>query len=116
MTASSLPRPVPFRTLQSPIQPNPYVVVADDVWAKPSPFTLEPGKDADAGLFRDARTGFSHLLVGRPLLAVSRPQDPPVDAVVQLQDAPITIRYRTEPPTISAASPADLARLTAIRF
>jgi hypothetical protein len=109
-------RPPPFQTLESPMQPNPYVVVVDDPRETSSPFSLEEAKDDDATLFRDARTGFSHLLVGRPMLAVQRPHDPPVDAVIQLQDAPITIRYRLEPPSMSAASASDLARLTAIRF
>ena len=81
-----------------------------------SPFSLETGKDDDAGLFQDARTGFSHLLPGRPSLGRPRPGEPPADATVHLQDAPITLRYKLEPPTVRASSAGELARLTAERF
>lgn len=82
----------------------------------PSPFSLEIGKDDDAGLFQDARTGFSHLLPGRPSLAMPRPGDPPADATMHLQDAAVTVRYKLEPPSVRAPSAAELARLTAERF
>lgn len=82
-----------------------------------TPFSLSPGRD-DTALYQDARTGFSHLLPGRPTLGMPtlRPGEPPADAVVHLQDAPITIRYRMEPPSFAAASAAELARGTAARF
>ena len=81
------------------------------------PFALTAGRD-DTALYQDARSGFSHLLPGRPVLGMPahRPGDPPADAVVHLQDAPVTIRYRLEPPTFQAASAAELARGTAERF
>jgi hypothetical protein len=82
-----------------------------------TPFALSPGRD-DTALFQDARSGFSHLLPGRPMLGMSaqRPGHPPADAVVHLQDAPITIRYRLETPSFAAATAAELARGTAERF
>jgi hypothetical protein len=85
--------------------------------APPPPFALSPGRD-DTALYQDARTGFSHLLPGRPTLgmAPSRPGDPPADTVVHLQDAPIAIRYRLEAPSFVASSAAELARKTAERF
>ncbi|MDF2695353.1 MAG: hypothetical protein K0S65_3736, partial [Labilithrix sp.] len=67
-------------------------------------------------LLQDARTGFSHLLPGRPSVATPRPGDPPADVTIHLHDAPLTIRYRLETPTVSAPSVAELARLTAERF
>ena len=45
-----------------------------------------------------------------------RAGEPPTDAVIHLQDAPITIRYRIEPPSFAASSAAELARGTASRF
>lgn len=80
-----------------------------------SPFALTPSRD-DTALYQDARAGFSHLLPGRPTLGVPRPGDPPADAVIHLQDAPITIRYRLEPPSFAASSAAELAKGTAERF
>ncbi len=82
-----------------------------------SPFALSAGRD-DTGLYQDARGGFSHLLPGRPMLgiATARPGDPPADAIIHLQDAPITVRYRLEPPSFPASSAAELARGTAERF
>ncbi len=82
-----------------------------------SPFSLSPGRD-DTALYQDARTGFSHLLPGRPTLGMpaQRAGEPPADAVIHLQDAPITIRYRIEPPSFAAASAAELARGTAAQF
>lgn len=81
-----------------------------------SPFSLTPSHD-DIALFKDARAGFSHLVPGRPTLGMGnvRPGDPPADAVLHLQDAPVTIRYRLEPPSFAAATAADLARGTAER-
>lgn len=81
----------------------------------PSPFLLTLGKD-DTALFQDTRVAFSHLLPGRPSLARYAPGDPPADAVVRLEDAPIAIRYRLEPPAFAASSAAELARFTAERF
>ena len=85
--------------------------------APPAPFALSPGRD-DTALYQDARSGFSHLLPGRPTLgmAASRPGEQPTDAVVHLQDAPITIRYRLEAPSFAASSAAELARGTAERL
>lgn len=82
-----------------------------------TPFALTAGRD-DTALYQDARTGFSHLLPGRPVLGMAAhgPGDPPADAVVHLQDAPITLRYRLEPPSFPAATAAELARGTAERF
>lgn len=82
-----------------------------------SPFALSPGRD-DTGLYQDARAGFSHLLPGRPMLGMTtaRPGEPPCDSAIHLQDAPITIRYRLEPPMLAASSAAELAHATAERF
>ena len=82
-----------------------------------SPFSLSPRRD-DTALYHDARTGFSHLLPGRPVLGMPalREGEPPADAIIHLQDAPLTIRYRIEPPSFAAASAAELARGTAARF
>jgi hypothetical protein len=80
-----------------------------------TPFALVPLQD-DTGLFRDGRIGFSHLVPGRPGLGVPRPGDPPADAVVHLQDAPVSLRYRLEPPSFAAGSAAELAHGTAERF
>ncbi len=82
----------------------------------PSPFSLETGKDHDAGLFQDARTGFSHLLPGRPSLSPRPGDHPPADATVHLQDAPVTLRYKLEAPSVHASSAAELARITAERL
>jgi|GEM_PF-2506952 len=93
--------------------------------APPSPFSVEAARDDDAGLFQDARTGFSHLLPGRPSLPMPRaldprdprdPREPPADVVVHLQDVPVTVRYKLEAPSVHASSAAELARLTAERF
>lgn len=81
----------------------------------PSPFLLTLAKD-DTALFQDTRVGFSHLLPGRPSIGKPRPGDPPADAVVYLQDAPIAVRYRLEPPTMHASSASELARMTAERY
>jgi hypothetical protein len=85
--------------------------------ASGTPFALKPTRD-DVALYQDARAGFSHLLPGRPTLGMAtvKPGDPPADAVIHLQDAPITIRYRLEPPSFAAASAAELARGTAERY
>jgi hypothetical protein len=82
-----------------------------------SPFTLVAGRD-DTALFQDARAGFSHLLPGRPALGLAtlRPGDPPADATLHLQDAPITLRYRLEAPSFAASCAAELAHVTAERF
>src|SRR5262249_46645313 len=55
---------------------------------------------------------------GRPTLGMPRmrPGDPPADAIVHLQDVPVTIRYRLEPPQMSAPTAADVALETAKRF
>ena len=93
-----------------------------------TPFSLTPGRD-DTALYQDARASFSHLLPGRPTLGMATliaspapsawtPQsgEPPADATIHLQDAPITIRYRLEPPSFAASSAAELARGTAEHF
>jgi hypothetical protein len=81
-----------------------------------SVFLLTPSRD-DTSLFQDSRIGFSHLVPGRPTLGTTaRPGDPPADAVMHLQDAPITIRYRVEPPAFAAPSAAELARGMAERY
>ena len=82
-----------------------------------TPFALTLARD-DTALYQDSRAGFSHLLPGRPTLGVAtqRPGDPPADAVIHLQDAPITIRYRLESPSFAASSAGELARGTAERF
>jgi hypothetical protein len=69
----------------------------------------------DTALFVDARVSFSHLLPGRPTLGMLRPNEP-ADAVVHLQDAPVTLRYRVESPSFLAGSAAELAHGTAERF
>lgn len=82
-----------------------------------SPFVLTPHRD-DTGLFQDWRIGFSHLVPGRPRLGPAnvRPQQPPADAVLHLQDAPIVVRYRVEAPFFAAPTQADLARATVERY
>jgi hypothetical protein len=81
-----------------------------------SPFGLEPGKD-DTALFKDARGGFSHLLPGRPVLGLgARPGEPPADAVIHLQDAPITVRYSLAPPSFPASDALDAVRGTAAAY
>jgi hypothetical protein len=102
--ASSAPHPAPVSPSSAPPPPG-----------GARPFALSPLRD-DTALYQDARAGFSHLLPGRPTLGTARPGDPPSDAVIYLQDAPITIRYRLEPPSFAAASAGDLARGTAERF
>jgi len=78
-----------------------------------SPFGLEPRKD-DTALFKDARAAFSHLLPGRPVMGLgARPGDPPADAVLHLQDAPITVRYTLAPPAFAAPDALEAVRLTA---
>lgn len=81
----------------------------------PSAFGLVPGKE-DTSLFRDTRIPFSHLLPGRPVLGIPTPHDPPSDAVLHLQDAPITVRYRLTPPGFAAPTAAHLAHMTATRW
>jgi hypothetical protein len=81
-----------------------------------SPISLEPGRDDDVALYQDARTGFSHLLPGRPGLGIAGPNDPICDATIHLQDAPITIRYKLESPMVVAPTSAEIARQTATRF
>jgi hypothetical protein len=49
-------------------------------------------------------------------MAVGRPGEPPADASVHLQDAPISLRYRLESPSFAARSAAELARVTAERY
>lgn len=81
-----------------------------------SPFGLEPSKD-DTALFKDARAGFSHLLPGRPVLGLgARPGEPPADAVIHLQDAPITTRYTLAPPAFAAPDAQEAVRLTAASY
>ena len=82
-----------------------------------TPCALTPYRD-DTALYKDSRAGFSHLLPGRPTLGMvtPRPGDPPADAVIHLQDAPITIRYRLQSPSFAATSAGELARGTAERF
>jgi hypothetical protein len=87
----------------------------------PSPFALARSHD-DTALYQDGRTGFSHLLPGRPRFA--RPDAggsgphaafaPYADALLVLEDAPITIRYRLEPPRVNAPTAQDVAHLTAV--
>lgn len=48
-------------------------------------------------------------------MSVQRPGEPPADVAIHLQDAPITIRYRLEPPSFAAPSAGELARGTAER-
>jgi hypothetical protein len=78
-----------------------------------SPFGLEPGKD-DTALFKDARAAFSHLLPGRPVLGLGgRAGEPPADALIHLQDAPITVRYTLAPPAFAVPDALEAVRLTA---
>ena len=105
--ASYAPHAVP--NSPTPLPPAP-------PWGANSPFALMPARD-DTALYQDSRTGFSHLLPGRPALGmVTRGGDPPADAAVHLQDAPITIRYRLDPPSFAAASAPELARGTAEQY
>lgn len=81
-----------------------------------SPFGLEPTKD-DTALFKDARAGFSHLLPGRPVLGLGgRAGEPPADAVIHLQDAPVTMRYVLAPPAFAASDALEAVRLTASSY
>jgi hypothetical protein len=81
-----------------------------------SPFGLEPGKD-DTALYKDARAAFSHLLPGRPVLGLGgRPGEPPADAVIHLQDAPITVRYALAPPAFAVPDALEAVRLTASSY
>lgn len=82
----------------------------------PSPFGLEPGKD-DTALFKDARAAFSHLLPGRPVLGLGgRPGEPPADALIHLQDAPITVRYTLAPPAFAVPDAIEAVRATAATY
>jgi len=63
----------------------------------------------DTALLQDMRIGFSHLLPGRPSLAAG---DASADAIVYLQDAPVTLRYRVEAPGFAAPTAGELARVT----
>jgi hypothetical protein len=49
-------------------------------------------------------------------MATPRAGEPPADAIVHLQDAPITVRYKIEPPSFVAGSAAELARGIATQF
>lgn len=100
--------PSPTPPLPSGYTPRPSPV-------PPSPFLLTLGKD-DTALFQDTRIGFSHLLPGRPAIAQARAGDPAADATVSIQDAPITVRYRLEPPTMFARTAAELAKVTAEHY
>jgi len=84
--------------------------------SQPAPFALVASRD-DTALYKDARIGFSHLVPGRPTFAArtARPGDPPADAVLHLQDAPITLRYRVEAPVDATADSDLLARTVAER-
>ncbi|MBX3188407.1 MAG: hypothetical protein KF819_15425 [Labilithrix sp.] len=88
---------------------------APAVGGNASAFLLTPSRD-DTSVFNDGRIGFSHLVPGRPTLGAPRPDDPPADAVMHLQDAPITIRYRLEAPAFAAPSAAELAKGMAERY
>lgn len=79
-------------------------------------FALSPAKD-DTALFQDARIGFSHLVPGRPTLGLVslRPGELPADAVLHLQDAPISIRYHLTPPQVAASTAFEVAIATASR-
>jgi len=106
--------PSPPQQQHLPTHPPP--VHSWEPTAAPSPISLEPGRDDDVALFQDSRTGLSHLLPGRPYLGIARPNDPPCDATIHLQDAPITLRYKLEAPSLAAPSSAELSRLTANRY
>jgi hypothetical protein len=102
----------------SSVSPDPFSAVRAVGQPSAGPqFALVPDRD-DTALFQDARAGFSHLLPGKPALGMPglRANDPPADAVVHLQDAPITLRYRFEPPAVAAPSAMDLARRTGERY
>ncbi len=87
----------------------------------PSPFALARSHD-DTALYQDGRAGFSHLLPGRPRFARAdaggsgpyAAYAPHADALLVLEDAPITIRYRLEPPRVNAPTAQDVAHLTAV--
>ncbi len=79
----------------------------------PSPFALARGHD-DTALFQDGRSGFSHLLPGHPRFVPVDPRGPLADASVLLEDAPILVRYRLEPPRVSAPTAGEVAHLTAV--
>jgi hypothetical protein len=82
----------------------------------PSPFALARSHD-DTALYQDGRARFSHLLPGRPRFAppATVTQSAPLaDAILVLEDAPITVRYRLETPRVSAATAAEVAHLTAV--
>ena len=82
----------------------------------PSPFALARGHD-DTAFYQDGRTGFSHLLPGRPRFAPTAAvtqHAPLADTVLVFDDAPITARYRLEAPRVAAPTAADLAHVTAV--
>jgi hypothetical protein len=98
-------------TLPSPAFQVPMPIAPPATPAPPGPFGLTPQRD-DVALYQDARTGFSHQLPGKPALGMVRGD---ADAVVHLQDAPVTIRYRLMPPGFVAPSAVDVAVGTAER-
>lgn len=82
----------------------------------PSPFALARGHD-DTAFYQDGRTGFSHLLPGRPRFAPAAAvtqHAPMADTVLVFEDAPITVRYRLEAPRVAAPTAGDLAHVTAV--
>ena len=98
---------------QSPVfSPAP---VASPSAVPASPFLVTPQRD-DTALYQDARSGFSHLLPGRPVLGQVHLDAVPVDVAINLRDAPVVVQYRLEPPQFPASSAAEVAKGTAERI
>jgi hypothetical protein len=108
-TFSPPPTPPPLPAMRHSSRPPTPELPSIDASAA---FDLEPHKD-DTALLRDRRAGFSHLLPGRPSLAAVRPSDGPADAVIHLQDAPITVRYKLEKAWERAQSASEAAVVAA---
>jgi hypothetical protein len=67
----------------------------------PAHFALTPTTpDGETALFQDHRVGFSHALPGWPqashVTATAGPGEPPADALVQLWDFPMWLRYKVD--------------------
>jgi hypothetical protein len=85
----------------------------------PAHFALTPTtQGGETALFQDHRIGFSHALPGWPQASAvpGGPGEPPADAMVQLWDFPMWLRYRVEAMTGPAPSAAHAAHDYAARY
>jgi hypothetical protein len=67
-------------------------------------------------VFQDARCGFSHAVPGWPRALFGHAQRETADAVLELHELPIWLRYRLDRQSFAASSAADLAMRYAERF